>query len=161
MYYYKYKTIVGDIFISVDKNYILEISYTHNNYYLKKETKLSLEAISQIKQYLSGRRKSFDLPLKVRDSKFQKAVYKQLLEIPYGQIQTYKQVATSINNEKASQAVGRACSKNKFIIVIPCHRVISSSGLVGGYVGGIGIKTYLLNLERIQISNNKVMSINK
>ncbi len=156
MYYYQYKTIVGDIFIIVDDSQVLEISFTYNNKYINKETKLSLETISQIRQYLSGQLKTFDLPLKIKGSKFQKEVYNDLLEIPYGEVKTYKQVATSINNPRASQAVGNACSKNKFIIVIPCHRVISSSGLINGYAGGEKVKKYLLNLEGLTINDKRI-----
>lgn len=153
MYYYQYQTIVGDIFISVDDNQVLEIAYSKKNNYINKETKLSLEAISQIRQYLRGQRKDFDLPLKIETSKFQKEVYYALLEIPYGKVKTYKQVATSIKNPRASQAVGNACNKNNFIIVIPCHRVISSSGLISGYAAGEKVKAFLLNLEKLGINN--------
>ena len=159
MYYFKYKTIVGDIFISANKTELLEISFTHNNDYLEKESKLILQAIKQIRQYLSGERESFDLPLKINATKFQKEVYFDLLKIPYGSVKTYNQVATSINNPKANQAVGSACRKNKFIIVIPCHRVIASTGLINGYAGGLKAKTFLLKLEGLQVKDNKIIKL--
>lgn len=159
MYYYQYKTIIGDIFISVDDSHVLEISFTKNNNFEQKETSLILETIKQIRQYLSGRRESFDLPLKIKATKFQKKVYFDLLKIPYGSVKTYNQVATSINNPKANQAVGSACSKNKFIIVIPCHRVIASTGLINGYAGGLKAKTFLLKLEGLQVKDNKIIKL--
>ena len=98
-------------------------------------------------------------PLKINATKFQKEVYFDLLKIPYGSVKTYNQVATSINNPKANQAVGSACRKNKFIIVIPCHRVIASTGLINGYAGGLKAKTFLLKLEGLQVKDNKIIKL--
>ncbi len=102
----------------------------------------------QLTEYFDGQRKKFDLPLRVQGTEFQKRVWKQLSKINYGSTRSYKDIATKIRNKKASRAVGTANGQNPLCIIIPCHRVISSDGSLGGYSGGLEIKTKLLNLEK-------------
>lgn len=102
----------------------------------------------QLEEYLSGKRKDFDLPLDPRGTKFQKRVWEQLTKIPYGGTRSYKEIAKALNQEGASRAVGSANGQNPLSIIVPCHRVISSNGSLGGYAGGLGIKETLLNLEK-------------
>jgi O-6-methylguanine DNA methyltransferase len=82
-------------------------------------------------------------------TQFQISVYKELLKIPFGQTRTYKQVAEAIGKPKASRAVGSACAKNPWPIIIPCHRIVPSSGKMGNYSFGKGTKTksHLIKLE--------------
>lgn len=112
------------------------------------EVKILAEAVLQLNQYFKGKRKSFDLPMDATGTPFQKQVWNQLSEIPYGKTFSYKQIAQQINNDKAVRAVGSASGKNPLFIVIPCHRVISSDGSLGGYSGGIAVKIKLLELEK-------------
>lgn len=79
---------------------------------------------------------------------FQKKVWRKLLEIPYGEVRSYQWIADQLSLAGASRAVGNACGKNPLPIVIPCHRVIRRNGSLGGYTGGIHIKTKLLSIER-------------
>ncbi len=104
---------------------------------------------NQILEYLSGTRKNFDHLdlLDLGGTDFQKSVWKALLEIPYGQTSSYKQIANLIGNPKAVRAVGTACGNNPFLIIIPCHRIVKSDGSLGGFAYGSEIKKKLLKLE--------------
>lgn len=146
MFFYDYKTNIGKIYISADKKNILEISFNKPNYD-KNETPLIKKTFLELEEYFNGQRKTFDLPLKLEGTDFQKKVWKELIKIPYGKTISYKELATSIGNEKACRAVGMANNKNKIMIVIPCHRVIGSNGDLTGYAGGLNIKQQLLELE--------------
>lgn len=117
----------------------------------EEETTLLKEAGKQLKEYLMGKRRSFDLPLDLQGTDFQKAVWKALLAIPYGETRSYKQVAQSVGNPKACRAVGGANNRNPILIVIPCHRVIGADGGSVGYGGGIDIKERLLKLEGLEV----------
>jgi methylated-DNA-[protein]-cysteine S-methyltransferase len=102
---------------------------------------------NQIEEYLSGRRKSFDLVLDIKGTDFQKRVWQELSMIPYGTTYSYKQLAIKVENQKACRAVGTANGRNPLSLIIPCHRVIASDGTLGGYAGGLPIKEKLLRLE--------------
>lgn len=102
----------------------------------------------QLKEYLEGRRQTFDLILDVDGTEFQKKVWQQLSRIPYGKTCSYKDIAVLLNDKNASRAVGTANGRNPISIIVPCHRVISSDGSLGGYAGGLDIKTQLLTLEK-------------
>lgn len=106
------------------------------------------QAVQQITEYLHGKRKTFDLTLDFHGTSFQKKVWQKLSSIPYGKTFSYKEVASQINQPLAVRAVGRANGKNPLCLVIPCHRVISADGSLGGYSGGLVLKNKLLQLER-------------
>lgn len=102
----------------------------------------------QLEEYLDGRRKEFDLPMDVQGTIFQKHVWQQLTKIPYGETRSYKDIAIALNDKNASRAVGTANGKNPLSIIVPCHRVITTNGSLGGYSGGLNNKRKLLTLER-------------
>lgn len=102
----------------------------------------------EIIQYLEGNLKKFTIPFSFKGTPFQEKVWKELLKIPYGETKTYKDIAESINSPKAFRAVGGALNKNPISIIVPCHRIIGSSGELVGFAGGIGIKNKLLVLEK-------------
>jgi methylated-DNA-[protein]-cysteine S-methyltransferase len=104
--------------------------------------------VKQLGEYFAGQRQEFDLPLDIEGSDFQKSVWQQLQKIPYGQTVSYRDIARRIQNEKAVRAVGSANGRNPISIVVPCHRVIASDGTLGGYAGGLPVKTKLLEIER-------------
>lgn len=106
------------------------------------------DAIRQIKEYLLGTRKHFDIPLHIDGSEFQKKVWDIMCHVPYGEVISYGQVAQLIGNPKAFQAVGTACGKNRLPIIIPCHRIIAAKGKIGGFGAGIEKKVWLLELEK-------------
>ncbi|HET7522196.1 MAG TPA: methylated-DNA--[protein]-cysteine S-methyltransferase [Bacillales bacterium] len=105
-------------------------------------------AVRQLNEYFRGERFSFDLPLVLIGTSFQKKVWEALTHIGYGETRTYKEVAQSLGAGKAVRAVGNANNKNPIPIIIPCHRVIGSNGSLVGYGGGIDKKQYLLEIEK-------------
>jgi methylated-DNA-[protein]-cysteine S-methyltransferase len=105
------------------------------------------EAAGQLRAYFAGKRKRFAIPLRLRGTEFQKRVWQQLQEIPYGSMQSYGDIAEAVGNERACRAVGTANRKNNLGLFVPCHRVIAAGGKIGGYTGGLGIKTRLLAHE--------------
>lgn len=98
--------------------------------------------------YFKGIPVEFQVPLHIGGTSFQMAVWKAIQDIPYGSIKTYRDIARTIGNERATRAVGQACGKNPVPLIIPCHRVVASSGRLGGYTGGVWIKKVLLDLEK-------------
>ncbi len=104
-------------------------------------------AISQIEEYLEGRRTHFNVPLQLKGTDFRQKVWNELQRIPYGQTITYKELAQRIGSPGAYRAVANACGANPFPILIPCHRVTASNGKPGGYTGGLPIKLSLLECE--------------
>ncbi|MEY8001436.1 methylated-DNA--[protein]-cysteine S-methyltransferase [Clostridium sp. Mt-5] len=112
------------------------------------ETPLLKKANQQLEEYLSGKRKIFDLPLAPEGTEFQQKVWRTLQKIPYGKTCSYKEVAQNIGNAKACRAVGMANNKNPIPIFIPCHRVIGANGNLVGYAGGLSMKEKLLKIEK-------------
>jgi len=106
------------------------------------------DAIRQVLEYLEGKRTDFDLPLDLRGTSFQRAVWDALLAIPYGETRSYLDVARAVGKPDAVRAVGMANGANPVPLVVPCHRVIQSGGKIGGYGGGIDLKRRLLAMER-------------
>lgn len=106
------------------------------------------EVQSQLIEYFSGKRKRFELPLNYRGTPFQLAVWKTLLEIPYGETVSYKEIALCLGRRGGFRAIGAANRANPLPIIIPCHRVIGSDGRLVGYGGGIWRKRWLLAHEK-------------
>lgn len=107
------------------------------------------KAVKLLKRYFSGARVSFDLPLDMRyHTPFQQAVWKATAEISHGETQSYAWIAKRVKNPKAARAVGQAMGANPVPIIVPCHRVISSAGKLGGFSAGVGMKKKLLELEK-------------
>jgi methylated-DNA-[protein]-cysteine S-methyltransferase len=104
-------------------------------------------AIAQVLEYLEGKRTRFTLPLDLRGTPFQRAVWEELLRIPYGETRSYQAIAQALGELGASRAVGGANGANPVALIVPCHRVVASHGL-GGYGGGLALKRRLLALER-------------
>jgi methylated-DNA-[protein]-cysteine S-methyltransferase len=115
-----------------------------------KNNPVLLEAERQLKDYFSGKRKSFSVKLDFKGTEFQKKVWAALLTIPFGETRSYGQIAKQIKNPKAVRAVGAANGKNPISIIAPCHRVIGSTGKLTGFAGGLEAKACLLALEEKQ-----------
>ncbi len=113
----------------------------------KGDSQFFIQLNIELQEYFSGSRKTFDVPLDIKGTKFQEAVWDALLAIPYGKTISYQDQAIAINNPKAVRAVAKANGDNRIGIIIPCHRVIGKNGKMTGYVGGIWRKEYLLDLE--------------
>lgn len=102
----------------------------------------------QCEEYFAGERREFDLPLEPQGTEFQRAVWRALLDVPYGATASYAEIARAIGKPKACRAVGAANGRNPLAIVVPCHRVIGADGSLTGYGGGLKAKQWLLNHER-------------
>ncbi|WP_310938288.1 methylated-DNA--[protein]-cysteine S-methyltransferase [Clostridium sp. SHJSY1] len=148
-----YDTKIGRIRIEENGRAITSIDLVNHDLQeeilVKEETLLLKQAIKELNEYFDGKRKYFNLPLNPHGTEFQKKVWNALMEIPFGETRSYKEIAKAIGNEKASRAVGMANNKNPIMIIIPCHRVIGSNGKLIGYAGGIDVKDKLLNIEKI------------
>jgi methylated-DNA-[protein]-cysteine S-methyltransferase len=119
---------------------VLEIQRNDGNRFL-------LEAAAQLHAYFAAKLRRFDLPLDMQGTDFQRRVWRQLEEIPYGETRSYAQIANAIGTPKAVRAVGAANGANPIAIIVPCHRVIGSNGKLTGFGGGLPMKQRLLELE--------------
>lgn len=102
---------------------------------------------SQLREYFSGTRQTFDLPLAPEGTSFQQEAWRALLRIPYGCTISYQEQASQMGDTRKTRAVGAANGKNPISIIIPCHRVIGKNGSLTGFAGGLDLKRYLLQLE--------------
>lgn len=107
------------------------------------------ETKKQLNEYFSGKRKTFDLPMRFAGSDFQQSVWKALMEIPFGKIDTYLGLSKKLGNPKAIRAVASANGANAISIIVPCHRIIGSDGSLTGYAGGLAAKKKLIELEGV------------
>ncbi len=119
-----------------------------NAEYIEADSDILKKTRQQLQEYFSWQRKDFDIPLLTIGTDFQKAVWKALVEVPYGQTSTYLDLAKIIHNEKAVRAVANANGANAIGLIIPCHRIIGSNGKLVGYGGGLAVKERLLKLEQ-------------
>ena len=151
LYYEIYPTEIGKILIGEDGAAIthlcmedtLDLSEAQRG-----ETPLLKQAAKALSAYFAGEQGAFvDLPLAPQGTQFQKKVWQALLEIPYGQTVSYKQLAEAVGNPAASRAVGNANGKNPIFIIIPCHRVIGANGGLTGFAYGLDVKKKLLAIE--------------
>jgi methylated-DNA-[protein]-cysteine S-methyltransferase len=108
---------------------------------------LARQSLGEIAEYLAGRRQKFTVPLDLEGTPFQLQVWNALRRIPYGETRSYGEIARAVGRPKAARAVGMANHSNPVAIVVPCHRVIAADGSLGGYAGGLDLKTALLRLE--------------
>ncbi|MBB3186090.1 methylated-DNA--[protein]-cysteine S-methyltransferase [Microbacter margulisiae] len=139
---------VGWIVVRGEANEIVSISFSEEKVPARGAKDAAVnEAIKQLIAYFLGKRKTFSLPLRKTGTAFQQKVWEALQTIPYGETSTYKKIAEQIGHPKAFRAVGNANRHNPFPIVVPCHRVIETSGFFGGYSGGFEIKHGLLFQE--------------
>jgi len=135
------------ILMEDDGKFITRITYTEET----KENLISslAETVkSEITEYLLGKRQQFDLPMKFSGTSFQKQVWNAIAQIPYGTTWTYKELSHKAGRPSAIRAVGTACGQNPLPLLIPCHRVVLSSGQVGNYTGPVGLKKKLLDIEK-------------
>ncbi len=107
------------------------------------------DVVRQLNEYFTGNRREFVMPIKTTGTVFQKSVWQEIARIPYGQTTSYQAIAVAVGSPKAVRAVGTAVGSNPFSIVVPCHRVLATSGKLGGYAGGLEAKKVLLTQENI------------
>jgi len=143
-------TPIGWVRISEENDMLTEVAYMGNLTDCKQCITPVLEkARQQLDEYFEGTRKSFDLPLNITGTDFNKAVLMQLAKVPYGETVTYGQLAQLSGYPNAARAVGSVMRKNPFMIVLPCHRVLQSGNRLGNYsAGGSANKDWLLTFEK-------------
>ena len=149
-----YNTKIGKLKIEYENDVLTGIAYTENEKEQGIRSELSDKTVLQLEEYFDGRRKEFDIPIKLRGTEFQKKVWKELLKIPYGATVSYKDIAIKIGNPKACRAVGMANHNNPILIIVPCHRVINKNKKLGGYALGLDLKRRLLGISMFQFTKN-------
>ena len=153
VFYEYHSTPIGKLLLAGDGDCLTLLGFPsgkmqkrHEQDWLKDSSPFK-EVRSQLDSYFAGEREEFDLPLLPKGTQFQESVWQALTEVPYGETWSYGQLASHIGRPKASRAVGAANGLNPIPIIIPCHRVIGSSGKLTGFGGGLETKQYLLSLE--------------
>jgi methylated-DNA-[protein]-cysteine S-methyltransferase len=153
MYYCYLDTPIGELLLAGEDGALAMIGFPKGSMRRDPEAdwiyneKPLATARQQLEEYFAGARKEFDLPLTLAGTEFQVSVLKALLEIPYGKTVSYGDIAKRIGRPRAVRAVGAANGRNPIPIVVPCHRVIGSSGDLTGFGGGLDTKEALLRLE--------------
>lgn len=165
MNYLYLETSIGKLLIAGDHAAVSYIGFPKNGVAQEPEIGWTAgssgpiqEAARQLREYFAGQRTNFDLPLAPDGTDFQKKVWRQLQDIPYGETISYGELAARVGNVKASRAVGAANGKNPIPIVIPCHRVIGANGKLTGFGGGLPVKEKLLALERGALGSNRAFA---
>ena len=153
MYYCYHETPIGELLLAGDENTLAMIGFPEGSMRRDPEgdwiynEKPFGEARRQLTEYFEGDRKEFDLALSLTGTEFQLLVLEELKKIPYGETTSYGDIARRIGRPKAMRAVGAANGRNPIPIVVPCHRVIGSTGDLTGFGGGLDTKEALLRLE--------------
>jgi len=153
MYYCYFDTPIGELLLAGDDDALAMVGFPEGSMRRDPEPdwiyneKPFAEAMRQLGEYFSGRRREFDLPLKLDGTEFQVKVLKELEKIPYGETTSYGAIAKRIGHPKAMRAVGAANGRNPIPIIVPCHRVVGKSGDLTGFGGGLSPKEALLRLE--------------
>lgn len=152
MEFYQFETPLGYMALGEEDGRIIRL-YLPNAptpRLMPHETPLLGRAKEQLLEYLAGERRKFDLPLAPQGTPFQQKVWNALQEIPWGETRSYKDIALTVDCPKGFRAVGMANRSNPIPIFIPCHRIIAADGSLGGYAGGLELKTSLLAIEGLK-----------
>lgn len=153
MYYCYFDTPIGELLLAGEEDALTLIGFPKGSMRRDPESDWIFneqpfaEVRRQLAEYFAGERKEFDLPLALHGTEFQISVLEALQEIPYGETTSYGVIAKRIGRPKAVRAVGAANGRNPIPIIVPCHRVIGSSGSLTGFGGGLDTKEALLRLE--------------
>ena len=145
-----YKTPLGTLQIEAEDGFITEIKFLEadaNSSDNKNTSAVIKSCLRELEEYFNRTRKIFSIPLKLEGTEFEKQVWNELRNIPYGKTITYEELASRLGDVKKIRAAGRASGKNPLPIIVPCHRVIGKDGSFVGYAGGIHRKEWLLAHE--------------
>ena len=155
LFYFRTPSPVGPLFLAASTKGLVRLEFEARTQTLNASTTQLRESKSalapylrELNDYFTGERREFSLPLDLRGTGFQLACWHALLEIPYGETRRYRDIAQAIGHPHAYRAVGMSNNRNPVAIVVPCHRVIASSGSLCGYGGGLDRKTWLIDHER-------------
>lgn len=146
---------VGELTLVVNENGYLTGLYLPDQRHLppeeflgERDDTVADDAVRQLTEYFAGERQSFTVQLATRGSAFQNQVWTALREIGYGATRTYGELAAALGRPAAARAVGAACGRNPWSIIVPCHRLVARDGSLHGYAGGLAAKEFLLHHER-------------
>jgi O-6-methylguanine DNA methyltransferase len=155
LFYFRAPSPAGPLFLAASTKGLVRIEFEDRVQKLNpkefqlQDSKLALDPyLHQLDEYFSGKRRDFSIPLDLRGTEFQLACWNALLEIPYGETRSYRDIAQAIGHPHAYRAVGMSNNRNPVAIIVPCHRVIASSGSLCGYGGGLDIKRKLIDFEQ-------------
>lgn len=155
LFYVNTPSPVGPLFLAASTKGLVRLEFEARMQKLNSSTTELRESDSalepylwELKGYFTGKRRAFTFSLDLRGTDFQLACWQALLDIPYGETRSYRDIAQAIGHPRACRAVGMSNNRNPVAIVVPCHRVIASSGSLCGYGGGLDIKRKLLDLEQ-------------
>jgi methylated-DNA-[protein]-cysteine S-methyltransferase len=148
---FKYESVIGPIYLVASDLALVRLQFKKQSNIAfitdPRAFRIIAQTILELDEYFQGQRQKFTIPLALEGTPFQRTVWNELQKLPYGKTNSYKELAQNIKNTKAARAVGTANGKNPICIIIPCHRIISSDGSLGGFSGGLKIKSKLLQLE--------------
>ena len=149
-------TVAGPGFrigISCDEAEILKLKYLEPGPFIAPQNALAAEAVRQLDAYMNNPEAAFSLPLRPSGTTFQRRVWAQIAKIPSHQTRTYGELAKALHN--APRAIGQACGANPFPLVVPCHRVVGSTGTLTGYHWGLTRKRAILGWEAGQVAGGE------
>lgn len=165
LYYKKVASPLGEITLRSDGEALTGLWFADDKHYGAKDIAgaaladldVFMQAEAWLAEYFAGREPKVSVPLKLQGSEFQMQVWRLLLDIPYGRLVTYGDIAKKIAAQKgvarmSAQAVGGAVGHNPLCLIVPCHRVVGANGSLTGYGGGMWRKVYLLELEKVDMS---------
>ena len=143
------ETEIGKLYLAEENGYIVRLTSAQAPAEDEPGSSPLLEqAAAEVAEYLAGKRREFSVPVKAKGTSFQKNVWAALRQIPFGETRSYGQIAEAVGSPKGARAVGMACNRNPVLLMIPCHRVVGSTGKLVGFACGLPMKERLLNLER-------------
>jgi O-6-methylguanine DNA methyltransferase len=155
LFYVRTPSPVGPLFLAASTKGLVRLEFESRMQRLDPDTIQLRESnpalapyLLELNEYFAGKRRKFSTPLDLRGTGFQLACWNALLEIPYGETRSYRDIAQAICHPHAYRAVGMSNNRNPVAIIVPCHRVIASSGSLCGYGGGLDLKRKLLDLEQ-------------
>ena len=151
-HYFVHDTPIGELILEANSDYLIKISFNRKHLnqvgsFSAKKNLILEKTVKQLDEYFFNNRKIFTINYFLETTCFFKKVIEEVSLIKFGKVKSYKQIARILKNKNAYRAVGNAIARNPLPIIIPCHRVIKSSGELGGYRGGIINKKYLLSFE--------------
>ncbi len=145
-------------FMENDSGSVMEEELEDEGYVVEADETRTGSVREELSEYASGRRKTFDAPLAFAGSEWQRAVWLELTRIPFGETRSYGEIADALGSPGAARAVGRANASNVLPLVVPCHRVIAADGTLGGFNGGLHLKTRLLDHERRMLAAGRTQA---
>ena len=157
LYYVRTPSPVGPLFLAASIKGLVRLEFEartqrlHPTIELSESKTVLAPYLRELNEYFAGERREFSIPLDLRGTDFQLSCWRALLEIPYGETRSYRDIAQAIDHPHAYRAVGMSNNRNPVAIIVPCHRVIASSGSLCGYGGGLDIKGKLLDLEQARV----------